>query len=601
METQSINKEWSDRLEVLDFAFQPIVNIHTGVCYGYEALLRNYEPAGFLSIGNVFDRAHEEQILHQVDLLLRRKAIEKYAMVEWSPFTKLFYNLDNRILDSARYKTGYTAELLTQRNLLHSNLCFEISEKHQLTNGQAAVSAFFNYRSQGFKIAVDDCGSGFCGFQMLYYAEPDYIKVDRFFIQDIEVDAKKRLFVSSIVEIAHLMGSIVVAEGVETLREFYDCRTIGCDLVQGYLIQKPVMDISQLQPEYQNIAMMGKTDRRYDTTADKALIKTEMQKLIPIAENENIISIFEKFRENKNTPFFPIVDRNGEPLGIIRESAFKDFAYSRYGRHLLENPAFSKNTSYFISKIPVADIHSPLEKILKIFAQDEALEGLLILNDLKYEGFLSAQSLLKILNEKNLAIARDQNPLTKLPGNTIIFEYISNALTEVGSQFYFIHFDFDNFKAFNDKYGFRTGDRLILRFSELLSRWDAFSEKFVGHIGGDDFFMGVKDQESTRLVTGIRRLAAKFKSDAESFYDPQTTQNGFMIAKDRDGVEKKIPLLTVSASILVVPPGNRPALNAENVGSILATMKKTAKKSKDKLYIDEINPEPIFPELRAVN
>jgi EAL domain-containing protein (putative c-di-GMP-specific phosphodiesterase class I) len=179
MEVHAMDKEWIERIEILDFAFQPIVNIHTGVCYGYEALLRNYEPAGFLSIGKVFDLAHADQILHQVDLLLWRKAIEKYATIDGYPFTKLFYNLDNRILDSAQYKTGFTTGLLTQLNLMHSNLCFEISEKHQLTNGQAAVSTFCNYRSQGFKIAVDDCGSEFCGFQMLYYAEPDYIKDEK--------------------------------------------------------------------------------------------------------------------------------------------------------------------------------------------------------------------------------------------------------------------------------------------------------------------------------------------------------------------------------------------------------------------------------------
>ncbi|MFH0729524.1 MAG: GGDEF domain-containing protein [Pseudomonadota bacterium] len=601
MKVLSIDKVWTEQISVLDFAFQPIVNIHTGACYGYEALLRNHEAAGFLSIGNVFDRAHEDQILHEVDLLLRRKAIEKYARLEWSQFTKLFYNLDNRVLDSARYRTGFTAELLTQRNLMQSNLCFEVSEKHQLANGQEAVATFCNYRSQGFKIAVDDCGSGFSGFQMLYYAEPDYIKIDRFFIQDIETDAKKRLFVSSIVEIAHLMGSMVVAEGVETLHEFYSCRAIGCDLVQGYLIQKPVTDITLLEETYHNIELMGRKDRRYDTKTDQTLIKTEMRELGPIVEDEDIITVFEKFRESKNSPFFPVVDRNGEPLGVIRESAFKDFAYSRYGRQLLENPAFGKNIARFISKFPVADIHSPIEKILKIVAQNEALEGLLILKDLKYEGFLSAQSLLRILNEKNLAIARDQNPLTKLPGNSIIYEYISNALTETGNQFYFIYFDFDNFKAFNDKYGFRIGDRLILRFAELLSAQNGTSEKLIGHIGGDDFFMGIKDQESTRVVTGVRRLAAQFKSDAESFYDREDTHNGFIIARDRDGLEKRIPLLTVSACILVVPPGNRWTVSAEKIGSIMAEMKKRAKKSEDKMCIDEIEPEPICEGLYAIH
>ncbi|MDX9786515.1 MAG: GGDEF domain-containing protein [Desulfobacterales bacterium] len=595
MNNDAISNDWLDRIERIDFAFQPIVNIHSGVCYGYEALLRNWEAAGFTSIGNLFDRAFNENILHQVDLRLREKAIHKFADIAWCRFTKLFYNLDNRLFDSSDYKNGQTIRQMEKLGLPHTCLCFEISEKHQLADGQKAAATFCTYRTQGFRIAVDDCGSGFSGLKLLYYAEPDYIKIDRFFIMDIETDAKKRLFVSSIVEIAHLMGAVVVAEGVQTRQEFYGCRSIGCDLVQGYLVQKPQTDISELQKKYDTIELMSQSDRRYDTTIDQTLIKTEMRHLPPIQEDQDIITVFEKFREDKNSPFFPVINHNGEPLGIIRESAFKDYAYSRYGRQLLENPTFGKSLSRFISKFPVASLTTSIEKVLKIFAQNETLEGLLILEDLKYIGFLSAQSLLKILNEKNLSIARDQNPLTKLPGNTIIYEYISTALSDLENQYYCIHFDFDNFKAFNDKYGFRHGDRLILRFAELLSSFDEFAGKLVGHIGGDDFFLGLKNLVSPKVITGVRRLAAQFKNDAESFYEPEAVRDGFILTRDREGQEKKIPLLTVSTSILVLPPGDRGVYSVENIGTKLAAMKKTAKQSDDKLCISEIAPE--FPRL----
>lgn len=599
--TKPLGRLWLSRIEDLDFAFQPIVNIHTGMCYGYEALLRNFAAAGFSSIGEVFDLAHEENVLHQVDLHLREKAIAKYARLEWSPYTKVFYNLDNRLFDSGNYQTGKTTDIINQSGLSQGNICFEISEKHQLTNSQQAVSTFCNYRSQGFRIAVDDCGSGFSGLKLLYYAEPDYIKIDRFFIQDIETNAKKRLFVSSIVEIAHMMGSSVVAEGVENSREFYGCRSIGCDLVQGYLVQKPTRDVTSLKRHYKEIELLSHTDRRYATDIDQALIKTEIRNIPSVKEDQDIISIFEKFRVDKTFSFFPVINKNREPLGVIRESALKDYAYSRYGVHLLENPSFGKSLSRFISKFPVADIYSPIEKVLKIFAQNESLEGLLIVNDMKYEGFLSAQSLLKILNEKNLTLAREQNPLSKLPGNTTIYQYISTALDDQSNPYCFIHFDFDNFKAFNDKYGFRLGDRLILRFAEILSSVDLFPNKMVGHIGGDDFFMGfITSQAADQTAANIHKIAAQFKDDASSFYDPKDNQRGFIIAKDRDGVEKRIPLLTVSASILMMPPVKHSHYTAEIIGGILADMKKEAKKSENKICIREMNPVHNRAQIRMV-
>lgn len=68
---------------------------------------------------------------------------------------------------------------------------------------------------------------------------------------------------------------------------------------------------------------------------------------------------------------------------------------------------------------------------------------------MRYAGFLSASSLLKIINEKNIETARDQNPLSGLPGNTVIYEYVSNAMEDLKS-FHFVYFDFDHFKAYND-------------------------------------------------------------------------------------------------------------------------------------------------------
>ena len=117
-----------------------------------------------------------------------------------------FYNLDNRLLLSPDYDPGYTGKFLKKLNLHNGNLIFEISERHELGDKIQTVSMLASYRNQGYKIAVDDCGTGFSGLQLLYYTEPDCIKIDRFFIQDIESDSKKRLFVSSIVEICPSNG-----------------------------------------------------------------------------------------------------------------------------------------------------------------------------------------------------------------------------------------------------------------------------------------------------------------------------------------------------------------------------------------------------------
>ena len=102
---------------------------------------------------------------------------------------------------------------------------------------------------------------------------------------------------------------------------------------------------------------------------------------------------------------------------------------------------------------------------------------------------LSAASLLRVINENSLAQARDCNPLTKLAGNSSIASYVSEACPNTAEDFVLAYMDLDNFKAFNDAYGFRQGDRAILLFAELMRKQFQQDNIFLGHVGGDDFFV----------------------------------------------------------------------------------------------------------------
>lgn len=254
-----MNNKWKLICEKLDMAFQPIVDINSGELIAYESLLRNYKEAGFSSIDDFFDTAYEQGVLYSIDIELRSKALEKLKpLFKMNSKFGLFYNLDNRILDMDDYEHGTTKSLLKFYGYDNSFITFEISEKHEFSSFIDAQTVFNTYSDQGFSIALDDFGTGFSGLKMLYYLNPQYIKIDRFFITDILKDKKKRLFVSNIVNIAHQSNIKVLAEGVETLDELNVCKDIGCDLVQGYYIQRPVLDIDELKFEYSNICFPQK-------------------------------------------------------------------------------------------------------------------------------------------------------------------------------------------------------------------------------------------------------------------------------------------------------------------------------------------------------
>ena len=574
---------WQKCLSQVSYAFQPIVNIHSGVCFGVEALLRNVSAAGFDSIAGLFDQAHGDRVLPLVHRLLCRRAIDAFRCIPWHERLTLFYNLDNRLFNSEQYTVEAVVDALDAEGLADDRLCFEISEQHDIDRPPALTERLDVLRKRGVRIAVDDFGVGFSGLRLLYYSRPDYIKIDRFFIEDISHDPEKRMLAGCIVSMAHQMGGTVIAEGVESEAEYHECRRLGCDLVQGFLIQKPQLDPGRLKNNYPIVLRLCEKERRHGREKDVSLVEAEIEYVRAIASHAPVTDILDAFKNEPSRTFFPVVNPTHEPVGIIREASLKGFIYSRFGRFVLENQSFNKRLDELITRIPQVDVRMPIEHILEVFSGNDGIEGLLVTNSGNYIGFLSAPSMLRILNEKKLALARDQNPLSNLPGNNSIFEFVSRALRDIEQVYVLVYFDFDNFKAYNDTYGFRQGDRVILLFSELLKAHTLACDCFVGHIGGDDFFMGTRGIALADVMASVQTIAGKFKANVESFYEKAAVKQGCIRARGRDGHMQRFPLMTVSCAILELPEKIHRIYSAEEIGTLIAGMKKQAKQSPDNL------------------
>lgn len=246
-------KKWINNLKILDVAFQPILNIHTGKIFAVEALLRNHKEVGFDSIFELFDEVYRDNLLYSFDIKLRKKALKKFITIEGYKDIKLFYNLDNRLLDMPNFKHGNTNKLLKRYGVDKNSICFEISERHEISNTSRMEEVLEHYKEENFCIAIDDFGVGYSGYKLLYESKPDIIKIDRFFLSDIDTNVKKKIMARSITNLAIQLGIKVIAEGVETKEELFACRDIGCHLVQGYFIQKPTLNTENIYSEYQHI------------------------------------------------------------------------------------------------------------------------------------------------------------------------------------------------------------------------------------------------------------------------------------------------------------------------------------------------------------
>lgn len=568
---------------------------------GYEALLRGWERVGFASIGHLFDQAARDLALYSLDLKLREKAIESFARLPQSGSVKLFYNLDNRLLGMPDVEEGNTQEIVRAHGLPPGAICFEVSERHELGDFDSAKLLLDRYKRQQFRIALDDFGSGFSGLQQLYHCEPDYVKLDRFFMAGIATDTRKRLFMSTIVSMAHLLGIHVVGEGIETAEELRVCRELSIDFVQGFFIQRPTTDLSQLTPAYPRIAEEANRDRREGLTVP--IVDVDLvDDLEPVQVEDSMTHVFDRFRDADAAQFLVVVDSGNEPLGIIRERHLKKYVYTPYGWALVTGQRDHTLHDY-VSDCPTVEVRSSVEHVMEVFAiAADAAEGVIVTDMGKYAGFVSAARLVRAANERSMALAREQNPLTRLPGNSRINEFLSDALADRAVPVAFVYFDFDDFKPFNDTYGFRRGDRAIQMFGDILREVAAEHGCFVGHVGGDDFFCGCSllDGGMTAAVDLTRRIQTRFASDVASLYEPADRARGWIVAKDRHGDVERFPLLGVSAGIVYVPRGER-TVSIDDVGALISALKRCAKGCEERVAVLQIEPNVPLDELRCLD
>ncbi|MCG3678695.1 EAL and GGDEF domain-containing protein [Aliarcobacter butzleri] len=570
---------WTEIIEKLDYAFQPIIYSHSGKIYAVEALLRNVnEIPGLMSIDDLFDLAFNDDYLYELDLQLREKAISKFAKIKQNNL-KLFYNLDNRIIYNKNYSQGNTAKILKKYNLNKDSICFELSEKGTAIEQNALSTMLQRYKESGYKIAIDDFGIGVSGLKLLYFSEAHIIKLDRFFITNIDQDSKKKLFCSSIIEMAHIMGMQVIAEGIETAKEFYTCKDIGADFIQGYLVQKPTTNIDKIEKIYNNICSLISEDKR--ASQNNFIDEKFIENILPLNVNTSLYHLFLHFKENTKSHFVPITDEFGNFLGIIYESDIKKISYSQYGLSLAQNRTFSSTLLKYIKPALSVEISWGIDKILEIYNLNSNNSlGIFITSSDKYIGFINLNSLLTLSYKRNIEIATNQNPLTKLPGNNQIEKFIDKSFKKNQKDItHIIYFDFNDFKPFNDIYGFRQGDRAILIFSELLQKRYP-KDSFIAHIGGDDFFVGLKNKDKEDVFELTSNVQDEFRNSAKNIYSKEDKKNGFIISKDRFNEKRRFELLSVSAAIIEINSKS----DISNFDNTLNIVKKASKNSKKPIY-----------------
>jgi len=218
-------------LASLWMAFQPIVRAADRSVFGYEALLRSTEPS-LPHPGAVLGAAERLHGLERLGRTVRERAAAPMESAERD--ATLFVNLHpDDLLDPS------LTDARSPLGTLAGRVVLEITERSSLEKVSDVRGKVAALREMGFRIAVDDLGSGYAGLTSFAQLEPEIVKLDMSLVRDVSHSKTKQKLIQSMTSVCKDMGSLVVGEGVETSEE-RDCLVeLGCDLLQGYLFARP--------------------------------------------------------------------------------------------------------------------------------------------------------------------------------------------------------------------------------------------------------------------------------------------------------------------------------------------------------------------------
>lgn len=570
--------------------FQPIADLAEGHSAAHEALIRTPAGCPWRSPDELFAAAREEGCAVALEIECVRLALR--AWMGLRPAGRLFVNLSAQALVTALAQADLNLllTLTEEAHLSASGVVIELTEHERVRDIAALEAAVARLRRHKVQIALDDFGDGRSSLRLWSELKPEFVKIDRYFVHQLPQHPEKLQTLRALIQIAQVFGSTLIAEGIETEDELHLVRDLGIRLGQGWLLGRPAhTPVAQALPaalaviERKDLAVFPERRRAAHRRAAVPQVLREIAPVTPAQSNDELL---QRFATDEAAHAIAIVDEARRPLGLVSRTRFvtqyaKPYFKELYGR---QSCTLSANLSPRLLDL-TADIDT-LTAVLTSEDQRYLSEGVIIVEHGRYRGLGAGEDLVRAVTEARIEAARHANPLTLLPGNIPITQHIERLL-EAGRGFVACYFDLNQFKPFNDLYGYWRGDEMILLAAQAITRHADARRDFVGHVGGDDFVVLFQSDD---WEARSRQILADFNLAATGLYDEAERLAGGVMAEDRHGNLRFHPLTTLSVGAVQVPAQEGASLRPEDVANAAARAKRQAKALGGGLHRDTLQP-----------
>ena len=504
--------------------FQPILDMNAETFIGFEGLIRGPEASPLRTPADLFCAARQCGLSLELEMLCRQVVLEAFAELKLPG--RLFLNVSPGVLVHPGFRNGQTLRYMERLGIAPDRVTIEITEHEFCHDMDAMREALLHYRRMGFKIALDDLGEGFASLRLWSELHPEFVKIDKHFVRDVDSDPLKRQFLKSFQQIADSSGCQIIAEGIETETEFLTVKNLGIALGQGYLIGRPA-PAPALMPEANTRPAARRTPPAAPLHARRLTAHTLLMHVEPASPETSNNDIYLRFNADPALNSIAIV-RHGRPLGLINRHAFMERFAQPFQRELLGAKPCSLSAP---ETLPLVEHGTPLPEIALSLgdAHGQRFSDDFVITDKGYYlGIGSWFELLRAITHMQLEAARHANPLTLLPGNVPVSERIGELLDR-NARFHVCYCDLNNFKPYNDAYGYFRGDEMLRLTGRILSGACDAALDFAGHIGGDDFILLMQSADwERRCRAALDEFARTSVTLADELHQDEEDEAGAM-------------------------------------------------------------------------
>lgn len=296
----------------LQCVFQPIVSAGEGRLFAHEALLRGQKGSLLESPAVLFAASRTLGRSGDLDMLALETAATRFTDGKFRG--KLFVNVQPQTLMGVERFCTWLEKTLRAQQLAADQLVIELTEHSEHGDFGLIRQQIAELRSLGCQVAIDDFGTGRSGLKAWAELRPDFVKIDRYFTEPLHRDPVAIEILRPMLDIAHVLGSRVIAEGIENEHQLELLRGIGVDYLQGFHISRPLSEASATTGSFA-MAPRPRGESGVNCAGDLCISREPLQPQVTISVALAL------FGQHPDWHSLPVVDAGGAPLGILRRDA----------------------------------------------------------------------------------------------------------------------------------------------------------------------------------------------------------------------------------------------------------------------------------------